>query len=345
PVAPTTAEQRLARRNELMVCGTLLMALPDKHQLKFISHKDTKTLMEAIKKRFRENKETKKVKCYNYHMKGHFARECRFLKDTRRNDVAEPQRRNVPVETTTSNALVSQCKGVGSYDWSFQAEEELTNYALMAFSSSSYSSDNEHAETSIPAATPKPASPMPTSNVLPQSKPVSITAVRPVSTAVPKIKGNPQDALKDKRVIDSGCSRHIIGNMSYLSNFEELNGGYVAFGGKFEGKVDEGFWLDTLLVDSINNTNTFSAVGNTFSAAGITFSAASPSNVTASPTHGKSLCIDASQLPDDPDMPELEDITYSDDEDDVGAELTSTIWKHLLQSVLFQQQEFKKIIL
>nr|GEV82963.1 putative ribonuclease H-like domain-containing protein [Tanacetum cinerariifolium] len=40
----------------------------------------------------------------------------------------------------------------------------------------------------------------------------------------------------------------------------------------------------------------------------------------ASSTHGKSSFIDASQLFDDPDMPELEDITYSDDEDDVGAE-------------------------
>nr|GEU65683.1 uncharacterized mitochondrial protein AtMg00810-like [Tanacetum cinerariifolium] len=63
---------------------------------------------------------------------------------------------------------------------------------------------------------------------------------------------NPQHALKDKGVIGSGCSRHMIGNMSYLSNFEELNGGYVAFGGnpnggkifgkgKFDGNVDEGF--------------------------------------------------------------------------------------------------------
>nr|GEU95035.1 hypothetical protein [Tanacetum cinerariifolium] len=40
-------------------------------------------------------------------------------KDTRRNGAAEPQRRNVPVEASTSNALVSQCDGVGSYDWSF----------------------------------------------------------------------------------------------------------------------------------------------------------------------------------------------------------------------------------
>nr|GEV79864.1 ribonuclease H-like domain-containing protein [Tanacetum cinerariifolium] len=75
--------------------------------------------------------------------KGHFARECRSPKDSRRTAVAEPQRRNIPVETSTSNALVSQCDGTGSYDWSFQAEEEPTNFALMAFSSSSSNSSSD----------------------------------------------------------------------------------------------------------------------------------------------------------------------------------------------------------
>ncbi|GJV21789.1 putative ribonuclease H-like domain-containing protein [Tanacetum coccineum] len=47
--------------------------------------------------------------------------------------------------------------------------------------------------------------------------------------------GNPQQDLQEKGVIDSGCSRHMTGNMSYLTNFEEIDGGYVAFGGNPKG--------------------------------------------------------------------------------------------------------------
>nr|GEW43345.1 hypothetical protein [Tanacetum cinerariifolium] len=592
PVAPTTAEQRLARKNELKARGTLLMVLPDKHQLKFNIHKDAKSLMEAIEKRFGGNKETKKVQktllkqqyesftgsssesldqihdmlqklikwrthtliwrnktdledqslddlfnslkiyesevkssstspttqnitfvssqntditnesvsavasvfaastkvfvsalpnvdtlsdaviysffasqsnsprnlgangttsigfdmskveCYNCHRRGHFARKCRSPKDTRNK---ETQRRNVPVETSTYNALVLQCDGVGSYDWSFQADEEPTNYALMAFtSSSSSSSDNEvascskaclefvearivvyqqnetvfeedikllkldvmlrdnalvdirkkfekaeqerdelklkleifqtssknlsqllasktndktglgydnqvfnstvfdcddllssdsdthkpsapiiedwvsdskdesegepmptqkapsfvqtskHVKTPRPSVKPveHPAPPenlrkeIPKTRVLTKSRLVSLTAARPVTTAIPHInvtrprlaktivtkpqsplrrpinhrpspnpsnflqkvtavnapqvnavkgvKGN-WHALKDKGVIDSGCSRHMAGNIFYLSDFEAINEGYVAFGGNPKG--------------------------------------------------------------------------------------------------------------
>ncbi|GJX37950.1 putative ribonuclease H-like domain-containing protein [Tanacetum coccineum] len=47
--------------------------------------------------------------------------------------------------------------------------------------------------------------------------------------------GNPQLKLQEKGVIDSGCSRPMIGNMSYLSEYEEIDGGYVAFGGDPKG--------------------------------------------------------------------------------------------------------------
>nr|GEW90020.1 putative ribonuclease H-like domain-containing protein [Tanacetum cinerariifolium] len=372
-------------------------------------------------------------------------------KNTRRTGGVEPHRRTAPVETSTSNALVSQCDGIRSYDWSYQEEEEPANFALMAIPSSS-SSDNEAALESVESrlfvykqnesilqeniivlkneveardnfiltlkqklkkaeterddlklkfenfqssskslteliasqtnnkhglgylsleddyesvsltcpsdrlspsggyhvspAKPtqamshttesmahiiedwvsdskdesKPNNPQSTKPtprnyvhrgidkqhvtfsykypqkhkvhavVLPKSKPVSVTAVRPVSAAVPKIMksrpnyantintksksttrrhktrgrfsktsnsssrvtvakaqvvsahkgkkgkwGNPQYALKDKGVIDSGCSRHMTRNMYYLSNFQELNGGYVTFGGNPKG--------------------------------------------------------------------------------------------------------------
>ncbi|GKA86214.1 hypothetical protein Tco_0807925 [Tanacetum coccineum] len=63
-IAPTSADQRIARKNELKARGTLLMALPDKHQLKFNIHKDAKSLMEAIENRFGGNKETKKLEIH-----------------------------------------------------------------------------------------------------------------------------------------------------------------------------------------------------------------------------------------------------------------------------------------
>ncbi|GKB44967.1 ribonuclease H-like domain-containing protein, partial [Tanacetum coccineum] len=40
---------------------------------------------------------------------------------------------------------------------------------------------------------------------------------------------------KDQGVIDSGCSRHMTGNMSYLTYYEEIDGGYVSFGGNPKG--------------------------------------------------------------------------------------------------------------
>nr|GEX36721.1 hypothetical protein [Tanacetum cinerariifolium] len=54
-VAPTTAEQKLAKKNELKARGTFLMALLDKHQLKFNIHKDAKSLIEAIEKSTNES--------------------------------------------------------------------------------------------------------------------------------------------------------------------------------------------------------------------------------------------------------------------------------------------------
>nr|GEZ13790.1 ribonuclease H-like domain-containing protein [Tanacetum cinerariifolium] len=276
PITYTTAEQRLARKNELKAHGTLLMALPDKHQLKFNSHKDAKTLMEAIEKRFA------------------------FVALTSTDSTTDSVSAAVSISAACVKLSASPLPNVDSlrsYDWSYQAEEEPENFALMAFSSSS-SSDNKAfcvaIETTFQAATPVPANPKSNSSgkrrnrkacflcksvdhlikdcnfhakkmakpiqrnyahmgyhkkyaSLPHSKPLKhciptavLTQSKSVSNADVR-PGNPQLALQDKGVIDSGCSRYMTGNMSYLSDFEELNEGYVAFrgspkGGKITGK-------------------------------------------------------------------------------------------------------------
>nr|GEY00288.1 hypothetical protein [Tanacetum cinerariifolium] len=295
-----------------------------------------------------------------------------------------------------------------------------------------------------------------------------VTAAKaPMVNVVKGNWGNPQHALKDKGVIDSGCSRYMIGNMSYLSDFKELNGRYVAFGGnpKADSLLPIPFWAEavntacyvqnrvlvtkpqnktpyelllgrspsigfmrlfgylvTILntldplgsgptwlfdigtlkktmnyqpVTAGNQSNLSAGVQDLFDAekAGeesaqqyvlfpvwsfgstnpqntdddatiggkkpefegrkpeyevyVSLSssaqtkkhddktkketkgkspvdAAGPSNTAVSPTHGKSSYVNTSQYPDDPNMPELEDITYSDDEEDVGAEADFT---------------------
>nr|GEZ45328.1 hypothetical protein [Tanacetum cinerariifolium] len=452
--------KRLARKNELKARGTLLTALPDKHQLKFNIHKDAKTLMEAIEKRFGGNKETKKedinlkflrslptecrtltliwrnktdleeqslddlfnsLKIYEDEVKssssaststqnialvssnntditnepvsavasvsaasakihvyalpnvdtlnaddlkemdlkwqmamltvrarkGHFARECMSPKDTRRNGVAEPQRRNVPVETSTSNALVSQCDGMGTMTGVFrQKRNQLTMpswhsplQVLLVLTMRYQSGDGYHAvpppytgtfmppkldlvfqnalnvnETDYTAFNVELSPTKPNNDlshthrtsapiikdwlsdseddskaVILQNTPSFVQPNEQVKTPRPSVKivepsiptantkttilkpksngnhknrkacfvcksldhlvkdydfyekqmaqtpGNPQLDLKDKGVIDSGCSRHMIRNMSYLSDFEEINGGYVNFGGNPKG--------------------------------------------------------------------------------------------------------------
>nr|GEX39347.1 putative ribonuclease H-like domain-containing protein [Tanacetum cinerariifolium] len=482
-VAPTTAEQRLAKKNELKARGTLLMAFPDKHQLKFNTHKDAKSLMEVIEKRFGGNKETKKVQktllnqqyenfsgpssesldqihdklqklisqleilvsavtsvsaastkvpvfalpnvdnlsdaaIYSFLMSMLTMRAKRFLQRTRRNlrangttsigfDMSKVECHNCH----RRSHFAREC----SYDWSFQADEEPTNYALMAFtfssSTGSLGSDglesvearlavyqqnenvfeedikllkldvmlsdnalvdlrkkfkkaekerdelklklekfqtfsknlskllesqindktglgydnqvfnstmfdcdeliNSKSDVSVPTSpvydryktgegyhavhppytgtfmppkpdlvfhdastvseavpTVEPSTTKPTKTMYQSNRPSApiigdwvsdsedeykVTTVKAKQVnAVQGAKGNwgnPQQALKDKGVIDSGCSRHMKWNISYPFDFEEINEGYVAFGGNPKGGKITGKGIPTASED------------------------------------------------------------------------------------------------
>nr|GEU49165.1 putative ribonuclease H-like domain-containing protein [Tanacetum cinerariifolium] len=121
-------------------------------------------------------------------------------------------RKTVNVEDTSSKAMVV-INGAG-FDWSYMADDEVpTNMALMDFS------DSEG--TKVASAVGKQG--------------INIVKSSACWVWRPKIKGDPQDALKDQGYFDSRCSRHMIGNISYLTDFKEHDRGYVAFGGGAKG--------------------------------------------------------------------------------------------------------------
>nr|GEU97818.1 putative ribonuclease H-like domain-containing protein [Tanacetum cinerariifolium] len=408
-VAPTTAEQTLARKNNLKARGTLLMALPDKHQLKFNTHKDVKTLMEAIEKRLhkfisqleilgvslsqedinlkflrslpsdwrthtfiRRNKTDleeqslddlfNNLKIYEAEVKSSSSastskQNIDFVSSSNTNSTNEPISAAASISTegileqmdllpwdlicprwsvTTATGRDTLQGSVGIFmppkpDLVFNnaPNDVETNHSTFTVKLSpirlaqdlshtnrlsapiieDWVSDSEdESETKPPQNVPSFV--QPTEHVksprpffpalLTQSKLVPINTVRPISTVVPKIsltrprqdkivvtktnlpprrpinhspspkastfpltvttvkapmeiqvsnglgpkekltilflmQGNPQHALKDKGVINSGCSWHMTGNLSYLSDFKELNSGYVAFGGNLKG--------------------------------------------------------------------------------------------------------------
>nr|GEZ25396.1 hypothetical protein [Tanacetum cinerariifolium] len=342
-IALTTAEQKLAKKNELKARGTLLMALPDKHQLKFNIHKDAKSLMEAIEKstnesindvpsvsaasstvpvstlpnvnslsdaviysffasqsnshqlenedlkqidadyleemdlkwqmamltmrtrRFLQNigrnlgvNETtaigfdmSKVECYNSHRRCHFARECRSPRDNRNKDTPK---RTVPVEALLQMLWCLSVMQLVAMIRAFRLMKNLLIMPLWHMPPQAHQVLQDMimrpVSTDVPQTTMK--SPRPVKHVVnkahsPIRRPINH---RPANkngnfnkkvTTVKVNKGNPHQALKDKSVIDSSCSRHMTGNISFLLDFKEINRGYVAFGenpngGKIIGK-------------------------------------------------------------------------------------------------------------
>nr|GEV89238.1 putative ribonuclease H-like domain-containing protein [Tanacetum cinerariifolium] len=359
-----TRIKQLAKKNELKARGTLLMALLNKHQLKFNIHKDAKTLMEAIEKSISaasskapvstllnvdslsdvviysffasqsnslqlDNEDLKqinaddleqmdlkwhiailtmrarrflqrtgrnlsangtstigfnmsKVKCYSCHKRGHFARECRSPRDNRKKDTT---RRTVPVEADeepTNYAVMAYSSSGSSSSFGYDTESQINDktgirYDSQVFDRQVFDFEELHSDESVNSvptslendrykigegyhAVPPPYTrtfmppkpdlvflDAPTANDIeiesvPKQKESSVvltfkhvktprTFVKEVEhpkqaenlrTNHQSLEGNSQQALKDKGVNDSGCSRHMTGNISFFHTLNKL---------------------------------------------------------------------------------------------------------------------------
>ncbi|GJY16739.1 retrovirus-related pol polyprotein from transposon TNT 1-94 [Tanacetum coccineum] len=74
----------------------------------------------------------------------------------------------------------------------------------------------------------------------------------------------PHRALQNKGIVDSGCSRHMTGNKAYLAEYQDFNGGPVAFGGSKgyitgKGKIKTGKldFKDVCFVKELHHFNLF----------------------------------------------------------------------------------------
>nr|GEU55211.1 hypothetical protein [Tanacetum cinerariifolium] len=273
PIALTTAEQRLAKKNELKARGTLLMALPDKHQLKFNIHKDAKTLMEDIEKSTIEpvsavtSVSAASAKIHVFALPNVDTLSSAKYDFFRGQEGILEQMDLLKWDLICQRWSATTATGKGTFQEN--VEEEPTSYALMAFtSSSSSSSDNEFSSETNESLPASPLYDRPVTTAVPQPH---VTRPRPAKTVVTKSHSPLKRSIKsrlspkpsnfpltvttvkvpqDKGVIDSGCSWHMIGNMSYLSDFEAINGGYVAFGGNPNaGKITGKGKIRTVITD------------------------------------------------------------------------------------------------
>ncbi|GJX38110.1 ribonuclease H-like domain-containing protein [Tanacetum coccineum] len=270
-IAPTTAEEKAQRRLELKARSTLLMGIPNEHQLKFNFIKDAKSLLQAVEKRFGGNVATKKTQ--RNLLKQQF-RVCRIKENFMppkldlsfsglEEFISEPIVIKPIVEKSEAKASEAKPKEVRKNNGAPIIEDWVSD-----------SKEENVSQTTIEKKTAKPS--FVKIDFVDCKKRINTVRDKNVNTAKPKAVVN---AVKPKAVVNgfkrnnvnavkaSTCwvwkpktkvldhvskhnrqstnrftgSRHMTKNMSYLTDYEEIDEGYVAFrgnpkGGKITGR-------------------------------------------------------------------------------------------------------------
>ncbi|GKA74957.1 putative ribonuclease H-like domain-containing protein [Tanacetum coccineum] len=199
-----------------------------------------------------------KVECYNCHKRGHFAlRSVRASKNKDKQETRNSSRRRSRKGPNYAHMAFSSSSPDSKFI-SRQVNVAHSKTAVNATSPMSYLSKIAHSTVKSPihkntafknyninqrvnTVRDKQFNTVRPKAVVNAVKGNNFNAVKASSCWVwkPKHKvlnhGNLQMDLQDKGVIVSGCLRHMTRKMSYLTDYEEIDGGYVSFGGNPKG--------------------------------------------------------------------------------------------------------------
>nr|GEV13706.1 copia protein [Tanacetum cinerariifolium] len=258
-----------------------MMGISNEHQLKFNSIKDAKKLLDAIEKRFGGNAATKKTKrnLLKQQYEKFTAPSSEMLDQTfdklqklvsrqpnspqlvhedleqiHQDDMEEMDLRwQMAMLTMRARRFMKKIGRKLTINGNETIGRRRPNYTLMTFASSNSDSEIvDNCKKGLGYESYNVVSPLYTINFMPPTPDLSFTgldkfAYKPVAenckvmSSEEEPKDNLQIDLQDQGVINSGCSRHMTGNMSYLTDYEEIYRGYIAFegnltGGKITGK-------------------------------------------------------------------------------------------------------------
>ncbi|GKB05375.1 putative ribonuclease H-like domain-containing protein [Tanacetum coccineum] len=300
--------EKTNKKNDVKARSLLLMALPNEHQLTFSHTSSTNDVNTAnpvspnvntsspqvstanfsdnvVAKRYFQRIGKKiiinandtvgydksKVECFNCHKMGHFARECRALRNQdgqfRNQDNTRKQENN---DDTSSKAIPTKL------DLSYSGLDEFKEPKFKG-----YGPKDSKLESNVVCAQKSNDSKENSDNSFEKEpsirrhKPRVVNTTRPYMATVNTIRTNMVNVVKtlvcwvwkptrpngaslvfkrhnyiDALGRSNGCSRHITGNIAYLSDFKEFNGGYVIFGGGAYGGRISG--KGTLKTDSLD---------------------------------------------------------------------------------------------
>nr|GEU67616.1 copia protein [Tanacetum cinerariifolium] len=261
-VPPKTKAQKLARKNKLKDKSALLLAIPDEHLLKFHSIKDAKSLWEAIKIRslpsawnnialIMRNKpeiETLSMNDLYNNLKVYKA-------EIKRQSCSGSNSYNVAFvyfeNTSSINETVNVTHDIptaGSKEQpSASSYADDVMFSFFASQSNTPQIDNEDLEQIDTDDLEEMDLKWNQDNRSANNERRVIQVETPASALVVQDRlggyagGNPQYTLQDQGIFDTGCSRHMTGNKSFLIEYQEIDGGFVAFrgspkGGKITGK-------------------------------------------------------------------------------------------------------------